>query len=350
MGWIRRAAALFQRNKMSQDHRDELEFHLAMREQLNQVQGMSAEEARRNARHRFGNPVSLRERMLETDLFTLPGSICQDIRYGSRMLLKHKGFTLIAVMALALGIGVNTVTFTAYKAIVERTLDARDPGRMVNLSLVRASGDADPMFSYMEYLAYRDHTQSFDGVIAAAGEVMTLSGAGGAAVQSHSVFGSIAGAFGFIVPSMSTTNAEIVRTEVVSENYFSVLGVSAARGRLFDPRQSAELSSSPAVLISENYWKRRFASDPDILGKTVHLNALAVTIIGITPHNFVGTGIAAPDIWFPLALEPLLRPDANPLRDRENQFCRIFARLAPGVTMMHAGGSRDAGQPFAQPA
>lgn len=336
MGWIRRAATMLQRTRLSKDHDDELEFHLAMRKQLNLEQGLSAEEARRAARLRFGNPAALREMMREVDLLTLPESLWQDIRYGSRMLAKHKGFTVIAILALALGIGVNTATFTAYKAIVKRTLDARDPAHMVDLGLIHQSGDTDPMFSYPDYLVYRDHTRSFDGVIAAAGEDLTLSGAGGAVVESHSMLGAIAGKFGFVVPSMSTTNAEIIRAEVVSENYFSVLGVPVAQGRAFDSLKVSELLSSPAVLISENYWKRRFGSDPGILGKTIRLNGLTLTIIGVTPHNFVGTDTTAPDFWVPLSIESLLHPDANPLKDRENQFCRIFARLAPEVTMMQA--------------
>jgi len=336
MGGIRRAAALFYRARLSKDHADELEFHLAMREQLNVDQGMPAREAGRAARLRFGNAVSWRERMREVDLLTLPGSVWQDIRYGSRMLAKHKGFTAIAVLALALGIGVNTATFTAYKAIVLRTLDARDPARMVNISLIHQSGEVDPKFSYPDYLAYRDQTRSFDGVIAAGGEYLTLSGAGGAVVQSHSMLGAIAGKFGFVVPSRSTTNAEIIQAEVVSENYFSVLGVPAAQGRLFDSRGVSEILSSPSVMISENYRKRRFGSEPEILGKSIRLNGLTVTIIGVTPHNFVGTDITAPDFWVPMSLESLLHPDANPLHDRENQFCRIFGRLAPGVTMMSA--------------
>ena len=208
MGWIFRTKAFFQGKKLAKDHGDELEFHLAMREQLHVDQGMSPEQARREARLRFGNPISWGERMREIDLFTLPGSVWQDVRYGIRMLAKYKGFNAIAVLALALGIGVNTATFTAYKAIVKRTLDARDPSHMVNLSLIHQSGDADPMFSYPDYLVYREHTRSFDGVIAAAGEDLTLSGAGGAVVQSHPMLGAIAGKFGFVVPSRSTTNAE----------------------------------------------------------------------------------------------------------------------------------------------
>jgi len=336
MGWIRRARASFGGTKMSRDHEEELQFHLAMREKLNLEQGMASPEARRNARVRFGNRASWLEKMREIDVLTWPGSIWQDVRYGLRMIFKHTGFTASAVLALALGIGVNTVVFTAYKAIVARSLDAREPQKMVNISLLRQSGDKDPMFSYPDYVAYRDQTHSFDGVIAAAGETVTLAGAGGAVVETHTALGTIAGRFGFVIPSLSTTGAEFVRTAAVSENYFAVLGVTPERGRFFDPAKSSELLSSPAVLISHNYWKRRFASDAEILGKSLRLNGVSVTIIGVTPHDFVGTGIAAPDFWLPLAIEPLLHPDANPLRDRENAMCRVFARLAPGVTMKQA--------------
>ena len=336
MGLMRRARALFQGKKLSRDLEDELEFHLAMREKLNREQGMASPEARRNARVRFGNRASWLERMREIDIFTWPGSIRQDVRYGLRMLLKHGGFTASAVLALALGIGVNTVVFTAYKAIVARSLDAHEPDKMVNISLLRQSGDKDPMFSYPDYLAYRDQTHSFNGVIAASGETVTLSGAGGAMVETHTALGTIAGKFGFIIPSLSTTGAEIIRTAMVSENYFQVLGVAPERGRFFDPQMASELLSSPAVLISDNYWKRRFAADPEILGRSIRLNGAAVTIIGITPHDFVGTDISTPDFWLPLSIEPLIHQDANPLRDRENAMCRVFGRLGPGVTMRQA--------------
>ena len=97
-----------------------------------------------------------------------------------------------------------------------------------------------------------------------------------------------------------------------------------------------ELTASPAVLISENYWQERFAGDPDIVGKTVRLNGSSFTIGGITPANFTGTSIAVPNFWLPLTLYPSVHPDDRRLRDREDLCCRIFARLAPGVTMQEA--------------
>jgi predicted permease len=123
---------------------------------------------------------------------------------------------------------------------------------------------------------------------------------------------------------------------VVSENYFEVLGVAALRGRTFGSIGSAELLASPSVLISENYWRKRFASDPAVLGKTIQLNGASVRIVGITPHDFAGTFVGVPDFWLPLDLEPLVHADPNWLRNREHQLYRLFGRLAPGVGVARA--------------
>jgi len=125
-------------------------------------------------------------------------------------------------------------------------------------------------------------------------------------------------------------------TLVVSDNYFSVLGVAAVRGRTFQAGETAEMLASPVVVISENYWQKRFGGDPSALGKTIRLNGAAFTIIGVAPHNFVGTFVAAPDFWLPLSLEPLIHPGENWLQDRERGCCRLKARLAPGVSMREA--------------
>ncbi len=257
-----------------------------------------------------------------------------DLRYGVRMLLRNLGFTTVAILALALSIGVNTAVFTAYKALVARPVEARNPGEMVNLALVRQSGAADFRFSYPDYIAYRDSVHSFRGLAAATDEWMTLSGAGGVISQRASEAGSILGRLGLL--SSGVTNAEFANAYVVSDNYFNVVGITPLRGRTFQSMTAPALMSSPSVLISENYWQRRFARDPAILGKTVRLNSVAVQIIGITPHDFIGTNVAVPDFWLPLSLEPLVHADDKWLQDRENQCCRLFARLAPGATINQA--------------
>jgi putative ABC transport system permease protein len=270
----------------------------------------------------------------EVDLMILPEILLQDLRYGIRMLRRNAGFTAVAILALALGIGVNTAVLTAYKAMVARPLQARDPSEMVNLTLLRTSGGADYTFSYSDYESYRDSLHSFRGLIATSREQMRLSTADGIISQRTSAAESGLGRWG-LLPS-GASNAEFASVLVVSGNYFKVLGVTALRGRTFDSIGIGELLASPSVLISENFWRKRFAGDPTVLGKTIRLNGAAVTIVGITPHDFVGTHVAVPDFWLPLRLEPLVHADSNWLRNREHQFCRLFGRLAPGVSMAQA--------------
>src|SRR5579884_1066713 len=238
----------------------------------------------------------------------------QDLRYAFRMLCRDARYAIVAAMALALGIGVNTAVFTAYKASVARPLDARNPRQMVNFALARESGVMDSSFSYADYEAYRDSAHAFSGLIAFAPARMRVSDrppAHGAQQQSAYVF-------------------------VVSENYFRVLGVKPLRGIGFEALGMRELASSPAVLISENYWRRQFGRDPAVIGKRVRLNSAEVTIIGITPHDFVGTSIFVPDFWLPASVAPLAYADARWLSDRENRCCRIFGRLAPGAGVEQA--------------
>ncbi|HEX7287330.1 MAG TPA: ADOP family duplicated permease [Candidatus Angelobacter sp.] len=249
------------------------------------------------------------------------------------MLYRNAGFTIVAVLTLALGIGVNVVAFTTFKVFFDRPLDARDPGKMVNLALVLHSGDVGARFSYPDYEALRDRLHSFRGLIASNGDTsLTLSGAGGSVSQKSSADGSLAGKLGLL--SSSSSNKEFAATRIVSENYFSVLGIAPLRGRIFG--DVAELAASPEVLISENYWQRRFGGDPALLGQTIRLNGVAFTIVGITPHDFAGTDFDVPDFWLPLSLEPLLHPDSHLLSDRETHSCRLFARLAPGVRIDQA--------------
>jgi predicted permease len=333
MAWIRRLRALFRKEELESDFEEELQFHLSMREQRNVEQGMSNAEARRSARLRFGNLAVWRERMREIDVMILPQTVMQDLRFALRMLLRNAGFTAVAVFALAVGIGLDTAAFTAYRAFFERKIDAHNPASMVNLALIEHTGETESIFSYPDYETYRDHVRSFSGVIAASlPQYPTISTLDGVVQQHDGGGGSLIGKL--LLPQIG--NSETAMTMVVSDNYFSVLGVEALRGRAFGSADKAELAASPSVLISENYWQKRFKGDPAILGKTVRLNGAAFTIIGVTPHNFVGTFVAAPDFWLPLSLEPLIHPGDNWLWAREGGCCHLYARLAPGAGLREA--------------
>src|ERR1700760_1480781 len=137
-----------------------------MRIERNIKEGMQAAEAKRAARISFGNPVTWRERLSEIDIMLLPQTVIQDARYGIRMLRRNVGSTIVAVVALALGIGVNTTIFSAYRAFFALSLDAHDPHRMVNLAVILHTGRTSPIYSYPDYQAYRDGLHLFSGVIA----------------------------------------------------------------------------------------------------------------------------------------------------------------------------------------
>ncbi len=175
MAWIRRLRALFRKEELDRNLEEELQFHLSMRERRNVEQGMPQAEARRSARLRFGNPAVWLEQMREIDLMTFPQTVMQDLRFASRMLLRNAGFTAVAVFALAVGIGLNTATFTAYQAFFERKLDAHDPASMVNLALIEHTGATEPSFSYPDYEIYRDQFVLSAGLLPRASPSTLLS-------------------------------------------------------------------------------------------------------------------------------------------------------------------------------
>ena len=331
MKWLRRMRSTLRGEKRRRELEEELQFHLQMREQRYVDAGAQPEEARRRARLRFGNPVVWRERVSAVDLLLFPQTVAQDLRFGIRILLRNPGFTAIAVFALAIGIGINTATFTAYEAFFARKVDARDPAQMTNMALVEQNGDTNPLFSYPDYEAYRDHLHSFSGVIAGSLSLhVTLRTKGGVAQHADAGSGSLVSKFGFLPTGLS--DEETAEMLMVSDNYFRVLGVAPMRGRDF----ASGSAGAAQVLISENYWHKRFAGDPNILGKSVLLDGVPFTIVGVTPHNFVGTFISAPDFWMRLEDEPRIHAGNSWLRDRENFRLHLLGRLAPGVSMSAA--------------
>jgi predicted permease len=340
MGLFSRLRALFGRAELAREHDEELEFHLAMREQLNVEQGLGRDEARRDARVRFGSKSALRERMTEVDLMLLPQTVLQDLKFGARMLMHNGGFTIAAVLALAIGIGANTAAYTAYKAFFLRQLEGRDAGRLVNVALNLQSGETLPVFSLPDYEVYRSNVPAFSGLTASTNlELVTLTGTGGIASARNAGASSVLVRSGLIPVAQNT---EVASIHFVANNYFSVLGVGAVRGRTFEDADDVKASSALFALISENYWQKRFGGDAAVLGMTIRLNGIPFTIMGITPHNFVGTNVDAPDFWLPLRAEPMIHPGANWFRDRENQCCRLFARLAPGATIEQAQAEMSA--------
>jgi predicted permease len=242
---------------------------------------------------------------------------------------------VITILSLALGIGVNSVILTSYKAFFLRPLDAHNAGEMVNIGLTRNSGITEYTFSHPDYQSFSESVPGFSGLIAYRPARLMLSNAGEVISQRTAFRQSTMGRLG-LTPTAGAGNAEFAQAYVVSENYFKVLGVSVVHGRSWDSENTVGTAATPSVLVSENYWKRRFAGDPAIVGKTVYLNGVEVTVIGVTPRNFVGTSIATPAFWIPISIEPLINADKQWLLARDKRPYQLYGRLAPGVTAAQA--------------
>ncbi|MGH9916350.1 MAG: ABC transporter permease, partial [Pyrinomonadaceae bacterium] len=243
-------------------------------------------------------------------------TLWQDLRYGVRMLLRNKGFTLIAVLTLALGIGANTAIFSLVNKLILRTLSVKSPEQLVLLSSESVSPHfINDVFSYPDYLDYRDQNQVFSGLIAFARTKFDL-GIG--------------------------DQIEEVNGEYVSGNYFDLLGVKAIRGRTFLPEENKTPGTHPVTVISYGLWQRRFGSDPQLVGKTINIKGAAFTVIGIAPNSFTGMIVENPmDIWVPFMMRPTLMPGDTFLTGRNIAWISLVGRPKPDLTLEQTRASMD---------
>ena len=179
-------------------------------------------------------------------------------------------------------------------------------------------------------------------------EQLIMSDAGGSADDRKAASDSLFGNWGLLPSATIASKAELASIITVSENYFSVLGIAPLRGRFFAEQDQKQLAATPTVVLSENYWQKRFGGDPEIIGKTIRLNGSAVTIIGITPRDFVGTSIGVPDFWVPLSLQPVIHPGDRSLKEEDSVCCRLFGRIGndESVSQVQAEMSAIAARQF----
>ncbi len=227
----------------------------------------------------------------------------QDVRYGLRMLARSPGFTAVAVLSIALGIGVNTTIFSFINAALFRPLPFPDPQRLVRVWDGMGS-------SYPDYVAYRDESRVFDGLAAYAERSMSLTVNG---------------------------ETELVGGEIVSGNYFDVLAVKPAIGRGFLAGEDRTTGTHPIVVVSHDLWRGRFNSDPNLVGKSLNINDHPYTIIGVMPENFVGasTGIP-PDFWVPMMMEPFAKPGSRSLTSPDDGWLEMLGRLKSDVNLVES--------------
>jgi predicted permease len=307
----RRLIALIRRRRLDRDLDEELAFHLAMREADYRERGAGAADARDAARRRFGRVAYLKEQCRDMWTFHPLETLGQDVRYAVRTLRKAPGFTFVAVFALAVGIGGNTAIFSLIAVARAGALPYRDADRLVEVwGTVQRTKVERRGASYPDYADWRAQSTSFEDMAAFDGQLMTLSGG---------------------------DEPERINTEFVSAPYFSLLGISPSRGRVFQPDEDDLGAPSPVVVLSDGLWKRRFGSDAQMIGRTLTLNARGYTVIGVMPPGFKGLTDTA-ELWVPFTMY------ATPqnMRQRGNRGVAVLARLKPGVTIVAAQADVDA--------
>ena len=249
-------------------------------------------------------------------------NILDDFRYGARLLTKAPVFSCVAVITLALGIGANTAIFTLLDQALLRSLPVKEANRLVLLRFTgrnngysHSRSDHSLYFSYPMYRDLRDHNSAFDGLITTA---WTQVG-----VQWHNEPG-------------------LADAEMVSGNYFDVLGVQPALGRLLVPSEDVAQEAAPVVVLSFSYWQRRFGSDPRILNQSILINGHPFTVVGVTPPGFhsVVSG-DNPSLFVPMMMKPQITPGWNDLDERRSSWLNIVGRLKPGMTREQAQSEID---------
>ncbi len=241
----------------------------------------------------------------------------KDVKFGIRMLLKSPGLTLAAIGSLALGIGANTAIFSVVNGIFFPPLPVQDAGDLVTMFTLDDKIPGFMQVSYPNFEDYRDSQTAFEQITAYQFAPMSYRSGDG--------------------------SAEAILGELVSGNYFDLLRVHLLEGRSFLPEEDQTPGSHPVAVVSYGLWQRRAAGDPDLLGKTIFLNRVAVTVIGIAPPDFTGTDIGiAPEVWLPMMMYERMSSQPDWIDLRRGLINAVVGRLAPGTTIEAAQQEFDA--------
>src|SRR5829696_2151745 len=239
-----------------------------------------------------------------------------DIRYALRMLMKNPAFAGVVVLTLALGIGANAAIFSLLDQVLLQSLPVANPDQLTVLSVYdpKEEPGTPGTFSYPMYQDLRDRNSVFSGVIARAGAQMNVS------------YGD---------------QTERVRGELVSGNFFEVLGVRPWAGRFFTQDDDRTPSAHPVAVLSYNFWESRFNKDPNLIGKTILINEQSITVLGITPPGFYGVDLSNnPDVRVPLMMTPVFNPlPPGRLKSRNWQWLSVMARRKADVSTEQAQAS-----------
>jgi macrolide transport system ATP-binding/permease protein len=325
---LARLGNLFRNNRAEQELAREVASHLALMADDFERRGMPREEAQMAAKRAYGGVEQVKQaHRNERSLMWLEHTI-QDLRHATRALARSPVFTLVAIVTIALGVGINTTLFTAYNAVALKPLPVANASSVVRLRRTLEShiiGDPQYAFSYPEYANLRDHQNVLQDVIAASWPVRVL-----AAVQDEAPGSAI--------------QFRPAQAEIVSPNYFGALGINAMLGRVFRPEENGGPGGNPVIVLSYPYWQRRFHGDMHVLGSVLKLGSTSFTVIGVAPPDFTGTSLnpEVPDLWAPVSMQEELVPGQDWLHKPTDFEFQVLARLDPGVAMKQAEAETDA--------
>jgi predicted permease len=289
------------------DLSEEMRLHIEERVEQLRREGLSPEEAERRARIAFGNPVVIEEHSREVWQWPTLESIVADVRFALRQLRRSRGFTVAAVVTLALAIGANAVVFSVLNAFLLRPLNVAHPDRLYQLE---HGSEPSAFESYPDYLDLRDRNHSFDGVLAHTADEVGMDTGGG--------------------------DPSELWIESASGNYFDVLGLQPYLGRFFHAADEHGANSAPYIVLSYDYWHTHFHDDRGVIGRVVQLNRHPFTIIGVAPRNFNGMLLFFNAAAFvPLVDHPQLGDNSLTARGERWVF-DLIGRLKPGVTPAQA--------------
>jgi|HubBroStandDraft_6_1064221.scaffolds.fasta_scaffold69888_1 predicted permease len=237
-------------------------------------------------------------------------TLWKDIRYSIRFFSKRPGFTFAVALVLGLGLGVNTVVFSIVNAVLFRPLPIKDPSRLVVLASKFQNSEFPSYVSYQDYLDYKDHTELVSDLIAFMNKSVNFS---------------------------TTGSAVRIPVELVTGNYFTMLGVDSQYGRTILPDDAATPGGGPVIVLSNSFWKRQFNSDPSVIGQSVHLDGYPFTVIGVLPESFLGTEWALRvDGYVPVTMNDQVWAANGLLTMRDYRALRVMGNLKPGVKLGEA--------------
>jgi predicted permease len=303
--------ALFHKEQVEREADEELREFVEMAVEEKVKQGISRGEALRAVRLERGGLEVTKEIVRTAGWESFVETCWRDVRFAARVLRKSPTFTAVSIITLALGIGANTTVFGVLNSLVLRPLPVERPGELVFLE----NGRFGPGHSFPNYRDLRDRNHTFAGLV------------------------------GYRIAPMemeTDTGAQRIWGYLATGNYFDVLGVRPALGRFFTPAEDQHPGASPYAVLSYSAWHARFGGDPGIVGRTIRLNRVPYTVLGVAPRDFHGTELFYwPEVWVPMMMEP--RIESNPWLDNRNDWNTwIIGRLKPNISAGQAEGDLNA--------